>query len=146
MTIKCFLDHFNTPEVHELSIGLEPAIKWEADFPGPRKYFRVFDGGLVLDRISRDRAVSLDNVQGVAMEITGSIEPGIRREAGDIDDKCIAFPAADRVAHVRVGGVWLNLIQMDRPLGVCEFEDHHYFVRSLNDLKRIQQVHRAGDA
>src|SRR5438093_8563567 len=104
MTINRFFHHFNTPEVHELSIEFEPAIKWEADFPGPCEYFRVLNGRFVLDRVSRDRRVSLDNVQGIAMEITGSIEPGIRCEAGDIDDKCIAFPVADRVAHVRVGG------------------------------------------
>ena len=68
------------------------------------------DRGLVLDRISRDRGVALDNVQGVAMEIAGSIEPSIRREAGNIDDECVALPVADRVAHVGVGGIWLNFI------------------------------------
>src|SRR5947207_7593908 len=146
MTINCFFDHFNTPEVHELRIGFEPAVERKADFPRPREYFGIFDRGFVLDRISRNRCVSLDNMQGVAMEIAGSIKPGIWGEAGDINDKCVALPMADRVAHVCVGGIRRDIVEMDGPLSICEFEDHHDLVRALNDLERVWQIHRARDA
>src|SRR5204862_5925176 len=104
MTINCFFDHFNTPEVHELRIGFEPAVERKADFPGPREYFGIFDRRFVLDRIWRNRRVSLDNMQGVAMKIAGSIKPGIRGEAGGINDKCVAVPTTDRTGHASVGG------------------------------------------
>src|SRR5438132_14118716 len=85
-------------------------------------------------------------MQGVAMEIAGSIKPGIGGEAGDINDKRVAVPMAGRVAHVCVGGIRSDVVEMDGPLSICEFEDHHDLVCPLNDLERVRQIHRARDA
>src|SRR5207245_9176053 len=112
MTINCFFDHFNTPEVHELRIGFEPAVERKADFPRLREYFGIFDRRFVLDRISRNRRVSLDNMQGVAMKIAGSIKPGIRGEAGSINEKCVSVPMADHMAHVRECGLLSTGVQL----------------------------------
>ena len=80
------------------------------------------------------------------MKIAGSIKPGIRGEAGGINDKCVAVPMADRVAHVCVGGIRSDVVEMDGPLSICEFEDHHDLVCPLNDLERVRQIHRERDA
>src|SRR5207247_9331533 len=145
MTINCFFDHFNTPEVHELRIGFEPAVERKADFPGPREYFRIFDRRFVLDRIWRNRRVSLDNMQGVAMKIAGSIKPGIRGEAGGINDKCVSVPISDRVAHVCVGGARSEVVEMDGAWSSTAFNDHQEFVCPSRELEWGRQSHSDRD-
>src|SRR6266571_4223863 len=110
MTINRFFHHFNTLEVHELSVGFKTAIDGQADFPRTGKYLGIFNGGFVTDRILADRCIPLDDVQGIAMEVTGPIEPSIWRETGDIDYQRVPIPAAGGVSHVRIAGIRFHRI------------------------------------
>ena len=68
-------------------------------FQGRVNTFGILDRGLVLDVIAVGRRVALDDVQRVAVEVAGAIEPGLIVEVDHVDDQRVAFPAAARIAH-----------------------------------------------
>ncbi len=80
------------------------------------------------------------------MEVAGPVEPVPPVEDGHVDDERVAFPAADRVAHVGVVGRTFDLVQVDRSRRVRERVGHLNLVRALDDLKRVGHVHRARNA
>ena len=47
------------------------SIEEHAHLPGPREHLRVLDGGFVADVIRSRRGVALDDVQRVAVKVTG---------------------------------------------------------------------------
>ena len=57
--------------------------------------------------------VALGDLQLVAVEIAGAVEPGLVVEARRHDDKRLALPAADRLAHPRVDGRGTGVLHED---------------------------------
>ena len=50
-------------ELQDLNVLFQPPIERHADLPGPRKYFRVLDGGFIGECIRAARGVALDHTQ-----------------------------------------------------------------------------------
>src|SRR4249920_677048 len=85
--------------LEQLSVLLFMSIEEHAHLPGPREPLRILDRGFVPDVIRSRRGVALDDMQRIAVKITGSIEPGLIVEVGDVDDERVAVPSAAGVAH-----------------------------------------------
>ena len=80
------------------------------------------------------------------MEIPSPVEPRLVDLTRHVDDQRVPFPAADRMPHPRIAGIWVDLSQMDGASGVRKLEDHLDLIRALNNLKWIGQIHRARHA
>src|SRR5688572_388021 len=70
-----FLDELRTSELHDLCVRFEPAVDRHADLPRTGEHFRIFDRGLVTERITADRRVPFDHVEGIAVKVPGPVEP-----------------------------------------------------------------------
>ena len=81
-------------EFQELSILFETAIERHAHLPRPRKYLRVLDRDFIGKGVPAEWSVAFHHVQFIAMEISGSVEPGLIVETGYVDDERIPFPVA----------------------------------------------------
>src|SRR6202171_6402898 len=125
----------HTLELHELRVLVHAAIQRETHFPGPRKYFRIFDCRFVAEHLGAGRRVTLHHMQGVAMEIPGAVKPRLIVEAGHVDYQGIALPAAYRPAHETVGRRRLYLIKMNDPAGARILVGDDDLVVALNDLE-----------
>src|SRR5579863_1473608 len=116
------------------------AIKRHSHFPRPRKYFRVLDGGFVIDGVGARGSVAFDYMQGVTMEVPRPVEPCLIVKTSDVDNERIALPMADRPAHPRIIGTLQLAIHIDGSSGTRELIGHEDVFGSLKDLKRIRHV------
>ena len=57
---------------------------------------------LVVDVGGVHRREAFDDLERVAVEVAGLVEPGLVAEAHRVDDQRVAFPLAARVAHPEV--------------------------------------------
>jgi hypothetical protein len=71
-------------------------------FQGRVNTFRIVDGGFVRQRVRAARRVALDDVKGIAVIITGAIEPRLFVEPCDIDDQRVTLPSAVGPTHPTV--------------------------------------------
>src|ERR1041384_114842 len=78
----------------QLKIRLAMTVENHAHSPRPGKHLRVLDGHFVGDVIAIEGGEPLDQVQCIAVEVAGAIEPGILVEIDDVDHQRVAFPAA----------------------------------------------------
>src|SRR6266481_9726683 len=74
-------------EFQESSIFFETTIDRHAHLPRSRKHFRVLDGGFIVKGVMAEWGVAFDHVQLIAMEVSGSVEPGLVVEAGYVHDQ-----------------------------------------------------------
>ena len=121
-------------------------IKRHADLPRPREDLRILHRRFVDDDVGARAHVAFDDVQRLAVEVAGAIEPALVVEAGDVDDQRLAFPTSDRLTHPRVDRCrsWVLQIHVTRrPRILVGDEDR---LRALEDLKRIRHVVRARHA
>src|ERR1051326_531557 len=144
MAIKRFFNVLDAPEVEDLGIRFETPIQWQTDFPGTGEHLGIFNRGLIADRVRAYWRVALHNVHRIAMKVSGPVKPRVRRKVRHLNDQSISVPAANRISHVSVAGIGIDLIDADGPLGVSELENHHDLVRSLKDLERLGKVNRTG--
>ncbi len=121
-------------------------VQRHAHFPGPRKYFRIFDRGLILEDIRADGGVALDHVQRLAMEIAGTIKPGLIVKARHIDHQRVALPMAVRRSHPAIHRSFPRLAQIDGPNSARVLIGDHDGVRALENLKGIGHVSRSRHA
>ena len=131
--------------LEQLAVSFLPPVERHAHLPGPREHLRVLDRDFVEHVIGAGRRVALDDVQRVAVEIPGPIEPGPVVEMDHIDDERVPLPAAARVAHPPVDrptGMRVP-VHVDVANGVQILVEDGDLVGLLNDLKRIRHV---GDA
>src|SRR5262245_18965748 len=70
MPIHELFGELDALDLQDLSVPFQPPIERHADLPGPRKHFRVLDGGFVGQRIRAARCVALDHMQRVAVEVS----------------------------------------------------------------------------
>src|SRR2546425_598600 len=89
-----FFGKFHAFEFTELCVLLFSAIERQADFPWPRKYCFVFDGGFVIEMIGIGERVTLNDVHILAHEISNSIEPALAVQPGDVNNQRVAFPVS----------------------------------------------------
>ena len=141
--VQELLHELDAAVLEELHVRLQTAIERHRDSPGAREDFRILDRHFVVDGVRCNRREAFDEVQGITMEVSGSVEPAPVVEPCHVDDQRVALPAADRVAHPGVVGRPLDLAQMNGASRVRKREGHLDLVRALDDLKRIGHVHRA---
>src|SRR5437879_10758786 len=68
-------DEFVAAKVEKLHVRLHPTIERHRDPPRPSKDLRIFDRHFVPNDVRRHRREALDQVQCVAVEIPGAVEP-----------------------------------------------------------------------
>src|SRR5437667_12814503 len=115
MPIKGFFDVLDAPEVEDLGIRFEAAIQRQTDFPGTGEHLWIFNRRLIADRVLAYWRVTLRKVKRVAMKISSPVEPCVRRKIRYVHDQCISVHAADRVSHVGVPRIRIDLIEVDSP-------------------------------
>ena len=81
MTPRCPYIASSTNSTHLYSrislVVLEAPIERHPHLPGPREHFRIFNRDFVHQVIGTDGRVALDDVQRVAVEVPGAVEPGL---------------------------------------------------------------------
>src|ERR1700690_4146573 len=70
--------------------GVLVAVEEQADGPGLRICFWVFDARFVLHRVAAKQGVAFDDVQLVAVKISGGVEPGLVAQVGYVGDERVA--------------------------------------------------------
>src|SRR5713226_10179086 len=68
-------DEFVAAKVEKLHVRLHPAIERHRDPPRPRKDLRIFDRHFVSNDVRRNQREALHQMQRVAVEIPGAVEP-----------------------------------------------------------------------
>src|SRR4029077_11590424 len=92
------LDELIAAKLEKLHIRLHAAIERHGDPPRPSKDLGIFDGHFVLNDVGRHQREALDQVQCVAMEIAGAIEPTPVVEIGHVHDESVSLPVSNGVA------------------------------------------------
>src|SRR6266853_3262134 len=94
-SIHELFDEFVAAEVEKLHVRLHPAIEWQGDPQRPRKDLRIFDRHFVPNDVRRHRREALHQVQRVAMEVPGAVEPTPLVEIRHVDDEGVSVPTSD---------------------------------------------------
>src|SRR5439155_18314053 len=75
ISVHELLDEFVATELEELHVRLCATIERHRDAPRTREHVWVFDRHVILNYVSRHQSEALYQVQRVAMEIAGAVEP-----------------------------------------------------------------------
>src|SRR3989442_1136693 len=140
LTVQQLLDELHALEIHELRVLLQTPVEGHADLPRAREDFGVFDRGLVREDVGARAPVAFNDMQRVAVEVTGSVEPALIVEARHVDDQRVSFPVADRLAHPRVYRSGAGIFQIDVANGARVFVGEKDRLRALKNLERIGHV------
>src|SRR5436190_18752103 len=135
MPVHQFFDELHAPEFHNLRVLFQSTIEEHADLPRSREHVRILDGGFIEEMVGARGGESLDNVQGVAVEISRAVEPGLVVETRGVDDQRFSFPVSVRPSHPAVSGRLLVFVHIDGAHRPRERVDHHDVLRALNDLE-----------
>src|SRR6266566_3947424 len=100
-TVQELLGELDALEFHKPSAGLDIAIQRKPNLPRTGKHCWILDGGFVHQVIGAYGSVTFDDVQGITVEIPGSVEPRQVIEPLHIYDQRIPIPAAARLSHPR---------------------------------------------
>src|SRR5688572_32380163 len=82
-------------------IPLQSAIKRKTYLPGFRKRLWVLDCRFVINNIRISQCKPLCDLQGIAMEVAGSIKPCLLIITRDLHDESVSFPATVGPTHPR---------------------------------------------
>src|SRR5207244_8782204 len=104
-------------ELHQLRVLLLSAVERHLNLPGACKHLRILDRHLVVQDVRALACESLDYVEGFAVEVAGSVEPGLIVETNGVHDQRIPVPAAGRLSHPCIHGGWLRLPHFDDAAG-----------------------------
>src|SRR5215813_2480406 len=126
----------------DLKVWFAMAVQHHAHAPRSGEYLRVLDRHLIRDVVAIERGEALNQMQLLAVKVSGTVEPCFVVEVDVVDDERVAFPAAARVAHPPVDVAWrmLRPVGVDGACGMHVLEQHRDHVRCLKDLKRIWHV------
>src|SRR5262245_12453974 len=132
----------------DLSVWFAVAIQHHAHAPRPREHARILDGHFICDVVAIEWREALDQVQLLAVKISGAVEPRLVVEVDDVDDERVAFPSPARVAHPPVDVAWrmLRPVGVDRARRMHVLEQHRDAIGCLKDLKWVRHVHDSRDA
>src|SRR5690242_9944664 len=130
-------------KLEELHVWLHAAIKRHGDAPGPREYLGVFNVHFVPNDVGRLQRVALGEMQGIAMEIAGAIEPAAVVEVGDIHDERVSLPMPNRMSHPGIVGRASDLIEMNGARRIGDFVGDVDFIRTLRYLEGEGHIHGA---
>ena len=83
--------------------------------------------------VGTGRREPFDQVQSLAVEIAGAIEPCLVGEMHDIDDERVFFPMSARVSHPEIERpleMWSS-VRVDGPIGGTVLERYRHVIRRL---------------
>src|SRR2546425_8083044 len=128
--------------VQELEILLLVTIEDHAHIPRPREHLWIFDGSGVIDVIRIDQRVAFRDVERIAVEIAGPVEPGLVVEMDHVDHERVALPAAARISEppLDLAGRMRVANGKDVPDRVHVLVQDRELVRLLNNLEREGHV------
>ncbi len=72
--------------LEKLRIRFLPTIEDHPHRPRSREHLRILHRHLIVDVVGTDERVAFDQVQGLAVEIPGPVEPRLIVEMHDVDD------------------------------------------------------------
>ena len=105
MTIQQLFGELHALVFQDPCILLDATIQGHADLPRPREHLRILNRGFVIERVRAAGRVALHDVQRVAMEVAGAVEPRlIVHETGHVDHERFALPAPVRPPHPTIAG------------------------------------------
>ena len=145
-SIHELLDEFVATKLEQLHVRFHATIERHGDPPRPLKNLGIFDRHFVPNGVRRHQREALGQMQSVAMEIPGAVEPAPVIEIRDVDDESISVPSSHGVTHPGIVRRPCDFVQMDGARGIREFVGNMNLVRTLRDLKRIRHVHRTRNA
>src|SRR3954462_8287982 len=114
------------------------AVERHADFPRAREHLRILDGGFIQNDIGTARRVALHYMQGVAMEISGSVEPGLIVQTSHVDHQCVALPVSNRPTHPAIDRGGTRFPHVDGANGARVLIRYQDGFRRLNYLEWIR--------
>ena len=121
--------------------------QFDVDSPRLREHLSILDRGFVLNRVVAGHAVFLSYAQRVAVKIAGHVEPRLVVVVGYVHHQRVAIPVAPRIAHPEVHVFRVrSAVGVDQAILQLPFEGDGHHRRRLEDLKRIIQIHDAGNA
>src|SRR5688572_29813762 len=82
----------------QFAIAWSIAEKRRSDRPGSRVHLGIGERGLVMERVVVNERQSLNDMQRLAGEISGDVEPCLPILVGHVDHEHIALPSSARVA------------------------------------------------
>src|SRR5262245_41688771 len=131
MPVNQVFCEFGALEFRELYVLFKTTVQRHAYLPWPCEHLRVLDGRFIPEGGSAHRRVTLDDVELIAVEVSGPIEPRPVVLPEDIDDKRVSVPAAVRLPHPRVGGTFSHAFHEHLPTGAGIFVRDENHVRIL---------------
>src|SRR6185312_7109625 len=140
VAVDQFLGELDAFEFKQARILLAVLVKDHVDLPRAAEGLRVLNGCFVIHRVRIEQGVALRNVQSVAGEVSGAVEPRHAVEAGDIDHQRVAFPMSVRRAHPGVGHGGLRLAHVDEAIFRAEFVGDQDVLVRLDDLERKRHI------
>ena len=96
MAVDKIFHELDAPKFHKLSVGLNMPIERHAHCPGTGKHVGVINRHVVLESFRATSREPLDDVETVAVEVTGLVEPGHTVETSRGDHQRVAIPPPSR--------------------------------------------------
>src|ERR1700733_6483289 len=116
-------------------------VQHQSNSPGPRIDLGVFQTSLVAHRIGAEQGVTLDDMQLVAVKVSGLIKPGLVAEVGDVYNEGIFLPVAAGIPHEEINPVIMrSRRRLDDAVGMIVRVDDRKIPRALNELKRRRKI------
>ena len=94
MAVNQVFDKLNAPELQELCILFDSTIDGHTHVPRSHENIRILDRHLIRERIRATSRKPLHHMQGVAVKVSSSVEPGHPIEAGRVNDQRVTLPVA----------------------------------------------------
>src|SRR5437879_5258871 len=112
---------------------LEPYMR----IPGFSQRLGIFHGDIELEIVLIHALEPLDDVQLITVGTAGAIEPSLIIETNCIHNQSIAFPAANRIAHISRSEVVGMLAPVGKDMAdrMVIFIQNHDLFRSLYELQ-----------
>src|SRR5437762_5173698 len=115
MSVHQLLYELDALELHLLRVLILSAVERHLNLPGVCEHFRILDRHLVVEDVRALACESLGHVEGFAVEVAGSVEPGLIVETNSIHDQRIPVPATGRLSHPCIHGGWILLVSTIKP-------------------------------
>src|SRR3989442_4264027 len=92
MSVHQLLYELDALELHQLRVLVLSAVERHLNLPGACEHLRILDRHLVVQDVRALACESLDHVEGFAVEVAGSVEPGLIVETNGVHDQRICGP------------------------------------------------------
>src|ERR1051325_8410714 len=99
MAVQEFFGKLHAIVFDQPGVFFNMAIERHTHLPRSRKNLRVLDRDFVVQSVGTDASITLNDVQGVTVEVARAIEPRLIVETIDVDDERVTLPMANGPSH-----------------------------------------------